>query len=448
MVEMLRAGAARVELPAEVGWPMMGYGARRGAAAGRHDTLWARALSLESGVGGGLLIVECDLCLLGVAQCDAVRSRIAASTGLARDSICVGCIHTHSGPETGFAARALGRAIPAWETSLLDAIVAAGVAAHASREPARLGVQLTTAAIGRNRRCEDAPIDERVAVVRVDHATGDVLAVFYLHGCHPTALGHDNLVYSADWPGVANDAIEQAFPGSLALFGLAAHGDVDPRTRGLQDLTLPDQSRGVGFDEVAELGREIGRAVIDCVSRIPASADATITASSSFHELSVHGAAEGDRDEHLESRRRAAMAALGLPSEERLGPRELYRVEHERTAHLPRDEQREALARVRLYLRDLQAPMFAAGETLAVEAQHLVLGDLELWAVPFEVTADLGRALAQRAESPLVLPLSIANGWLRYLPHPDHFERECAHHQYEVLNSVFPADTAGRLLPI
>ena len=73
---------------------------------------------------------------------------------------------------------------------------------------------------------------------------------------------------------------------------------------------------------------------------------------------------------------------------------------------------------------------------------------LELWALPLEVTADVGRALAANSGSPFALPLSIANGWLRYLPHPDHFDLPDANQQYEVLNSVFPADAARRLLPI
>jgi hypothetical protein len=427
---------------------MMGYGARVGVALECHDQLYARGLCLERGSAAAVLIVECDLCLLGVEQCGEVRDRIVARTGLARSAICIGCIHTHSGPETGYAARALGRTIPEWERPLLDAIVEAGVSAHVTRQPARLGVGLTSAQIGRNRRRAGAPIDDRVAVVRVDRASGEALAVCYVHGCHPTALGHDNLAYSADWPGVASQAIELAFPGALALFGLGAHGDVDPRTRDLQDLTLPNQSRGVSFERMSELGREIGDAVVACARGIETSPAAAVGAQAHAVALEVHEAASGARKEALEARRVDAMGALGLDPDERLGIRELYRLEHERTAHLRRSEQRERLARVRLYLRDLQAPMFAGGEAASVEVQRLTLGPLELWALPFEVTADVGLALAARAGSRIAMPLSIANGWLRYLPHPEHFELPRAHEQYEVLNSVFPADTARRLLQI
>lgn len=347
MTETLRAGVSRVELPAQPGWPMMGYGARDGEASGHHDPLYAKALCLERG-SDAVLLVESDLCLLGVAQCDLVRERIAARTRLAHHAICVACIHTHSAPETGFAARALGRSIPDWETALLDAIACAAVAAHGALEPARLGASMTRAEIGRNRRREGAPIDDRVGVVRVDRASGDPLAVFYVHGCHPTALGHDNLAYSADWPGVASAVVERAFPGALGIFGLGAHGDVDPRTRGLQDLTLPDQSRGVSFERMSELGSEVGEAVAKCAAGIETTADARVGVVSEEVELAIHDASGGHREAILEERRVDAVTALGLAATERPSVRELYRLEHERTRALPRDEQRERIARVRL----------------------------------------------------------------------------------------------------
>jgi hypothetical protein len=44
--------------------------------------------------------------------------------------------------------------------------------------------------------------------------------------------------------------------------------------------------------------------------------------------------------------------------------------------------------------------------------------------------------------------LSIANGWLRYLPHPRNFAEPAAHTHYEVLMSTFEPDAASRLLDL
>ena len=48
--------------------------------------------------------------------------------------------------------------------------------------------------------------------------------------------------------------------------------------------------------------------------------------------------------------------------------------------------------------------------------------------------------------TPHAAVLSIANGWLRYLPHPQDFEAPDAHHSYEVLMSTLVPDAAERLL--
>ena len=42
--------------------------------------------------------------------------------------------------------------------------------------------------------------------------------------------------------------------------------------------------------------------------------------------------------------------------------------------------------------------------------------------------------------------LSIANGWLRYLPHPRNFAEPAAHAAYEVVMSTLVPDAATRLL--
>ena len=88
---------------------MMGYGAREGTANGDLDPLFARALFLEQSGNDALLFIECDLCLMGVAQALEIRERIAATTPLTPAQILVGCTHTHSGPDTGLGAVLAGR---------------------------------------------------------------------------------------------------------------------------------------------------------------------------------------------------------------------------------------------------------------------------------------------------------------------------------------------------
>jgi hypothetical protein len=415
---------------------MMGYGARVGVAEGVLDRLHARALYLAA--ASDVLLVECDLCLVAPQQAAALRARLAARTGLPPARILVGCIHTHAGPDTGFGALLAGREPPPFVAALFDAVVEAGARAVAAAAPARLGVGRAEAGIGRNRRRADGPLDREVLVARVDRADGAPLAVLYVHGCHPTALGHENLAYSADWVAAAGEAVAERLPGANPIFALGAHADVDPRTRGLLDLAVAGQSVGVDYATCRALGRELGEAVAEAARSLETRSDAPVAAASDRVALATWRPDEEGR--------RAALAALDLPADRDVGTAELFAMERERTAGYPPAERRERLARVRRYLRDRTASRFAFGETPDVEVQVLRLGDALLLGLPLEPTVDVGLDWKRRAPAPRAAVVGIANGWMRYLPHARNFEEPGAHVKYEVLQSTFGPGAAERLL--
>ena len=431
----LFAGTSAVELPLAAGGRMMGYGARHGGARALHDALHARALYLRG--AGELLLVSCEVCLIAPVQAERLRTRLAAATGVAPGRILVACVHTHSGPETGLLDALSGREDAPEVAAIFDAALQAGREAVAAAAPARLGVGRAEARIGRNRSRADGPLDPTVHVVRVDRDEGAPLAVLYLHGCHPTVLGHDNLDWSADWPWAAGARIAEALPGAQPIFLLGAHADVDPRTRGLQDLAVPGQSVGVGFDEVEALGREVGDAVAEAALRIVPTADAVVGALSTTLRVAAHA-----EDPAALS---VAREALGLPADARPKTSEWFRLEHECTAGLPADERRERIARVRLYLRGRTAARFSGGPEPDVTVQAIRLGPLRLLGLPAEVTVDVGLAWRERVGAAAAV-LSIAGGWLRYLPHPSAFARPDGHHRYEVLMSTLVPDAALHLL--
>jgi hypothetical protein len=445
-VHRLRAGVARVPLEPPVGGPMMGYGARAGGARGFRDPLFARALYLAE--GADCLWLELDVCLLAASQADAVRRRVAERIGVPARRVLVACTHTHSGPETGLFAALAGAPTPPAPARLLDAAVEAAARARAAAGPARLGIGRAEARIGRNRRVADGPLDPEVLVVRVDHEAGGPLAIVYIHGCHPTALGHDNLDYSADWPGAASRTVEAALPGALGFFALGAHGDVDPRTRGLLDLALAGQSLGVAYEEMETLGRELGAAVAGAASAIAPVADAPVHVAAASMPLPVHGAGAGAeaRREALERARRAAQAALDLPPGMDPDVGGWFRLIAERTDGLARDEARPRIAAVRRYLRDRTAPHFAGGLAPEVPLQLVRLGPAAFVALPAEATVDVGRDWKARLGGAPAAVLSIANGWLRYLPHPRNFAEPDADQRYEIAMSTFTPDAATRLL--
>lgn len=442
----LRAGAARLAFELPRGGAMMGYGARSEGARGVRDPLLARALYLAGTTD--CLWLALDVCLLARTQADAIRRRVGERVGVPPRRVLVTCTHTHSGPETGLFAALAGAPTPPAAARLLDAAVEVAARARAAAGPARLGVGRAEAHIGRNRRIAGGPLDPEVLVVRIDRDDGGPLAVIYIHGCHPTALGHDNLEYSADWPGAASRGIEQALPGALAVFALGAHGDVDPRTRGLLDLALPGRSAGVGYDEMVALGREVGDAAAAAAAAVTPTADARVELAETRVVLPVHGAAGGEdaRSAALAAARRGAQAALGLPAGEDPDVGAWFRLLAARTEALARDEARPRIAAVRRYLRDRTAPHFAGGSAPEVPLQVLRLGPASLLALPAEPTVDVGLDWRARLGGAPGAVLGIANGWLRYLPHRRNFAEPDADQHYEVAMSTFVPEAAERLL--
>jgi hypothetical protein len=445
MAAGLLAGVASVRFDPPLGAAMMGYGARTGTAASSHDPLGVRAVYLRG--GSDLLLLECDVCLFAPAQTDALRARIAARTGLSVERILLGSIHTHSGPDTGFGALLAGGSAPAYVEAIFEAALLCAARARDSAAPAKLGLSRAEARIGRNRRLAHGPLDTGVLVVRVDGVDGTPRAVLFVHGCHPTALGHDNLAYSADWPWAARERIEAALPGATAIFALGAHADVDPRTRGLLDLAIPGQSVGVGFDEVEALGRELADAVVQAAASVETVPDVVVDAASRRIPIPVHGFAEGEAAyrEALELSRVEAHLALGLAPEDRVSTADLFRLEHERTRDLPPAERRERIARVRRHLRDRTAPRFAFAQEPRVETQVLRIGDALLLGLPMEPTVNVGLDWQRRTGGPASV-VGIANGWIRYLPHAEDFRDPEAHLKYEILQSTLVPEAATRLL--
>jgi len=440
----MRCGAAEVRLELPVGVPMMGYGARVGTAIAEHDPLHARALYLEA--GGRALLVQLEVCLLAVPQSDALRAALARRTGLATGEIWLAASHTHSGPETGMAASLAGRALPEWMGPVHDAVVDAAVRAVATAVPARAGLGRAPVEIGRNRREPGGAIDPEAVVLRVDRLSGSPLAVAFVHGTHPTVLGHENLQWSADWPGAAAARLREAFPDAVPIFLLGAHGDVDPRTRGLQDLAVPGQSRGVGFAVCEALGREVGDAVVAAAETLRGE-DLPIASHATRVPTAVHGGGEGEAAHEKALRRRAieAAVALGLDPDAPLGVARALALERERTEGLSRDEARERLARVRLFVRDRTAARVAGGRVADVGVQCLHVGEAAWLGLPAEATAELGLAW-KAGRPPGSALLSNVGGWLRYLPHPERFRAPHGHHHYEVLMSTLEPAAGLRLL--
>ena len=140
---------------------------------------------------------------------------------------------------------------------------------------------------------------------------------------------------------------------------------------------------------------------------------------------------------------------LGVAPDELPRLSELYDRVRELVRDRPVAEARELIARSRLYLRDKTGPFFTGGRrSVDVEAQVLRIGDAALLGLPLEPTTEVGLDWKRRLDARGLggTLCGIANGWLRYLPHPRDLEEPLAHQRYEVLMSLLAPPACERLL--
>jgi hypothetical protein len=216
----MKIGTARVDVTPPLGCLMAGFESRTTGATGVHDPLHARVLVAEGADGTTVALVVAELLQVEQGVQDLVAGQVLRSTGIPRERLQLVGTHTHSGP-----VMEPGSPI---ERMIAERIAGAVADAFSTRREATIAVGVgTITGIGANRRPGGGPVDDRVMVVRFDDETGQPLATLVNYGCHPTTLGPNNTLYSADYPGVLCRELEQAI-GGIVVFTTGPQGDVNP----------------------------------------------------------------------------------------------------------------------------------------------------------------------------------------------------------------------------
>ena len=219
----IKAGASVIEITSPVGVEMGGYGARVGVATGIHDPLNVRVLVLDDG-HTKLVLAICDFVGVGTKIVNRAREIIEREFGIPPEHVCIAATHTHSGPLTV-------RTGDGVEYSMVTAAKIAGAVrvALASMQEVSLKASLSeVSTISQNRRDPEGPI-ETVLKVLLAAPAGDAepIATVLNYACHATVLEHDNLLYSADFPGQAASLVEHAL-GGAAIYMQGTCGDINP----------------------------------------------------------------------------------------------------------------------------------------------------------------------------------------------------------------------------
>jgi neutral ceramidase len=238
-----KAGVAKAVItPGEPIW-MAGYGDRKHPSESVLQDLYVKALALESGSGKPSVIVTADLLGFPRDISDVIAARCEKQFGLTCDRLVLNASHTHSGPVVHRHAFPIfnldekqWQVIDRYSTFLIDKTVGVIGAALHDLAPASLRFDQGFAGIAVNRRRTRpasrslfGPVDHDVPVMTIQSANGALRAVLVGYACHATVLNTYQI--NADWPGFAQEKIEKAHPGAIALFMQGCGADANPLPR-------------------------------------------------------------------------------------------------------------------------------------------------------------------------------------------------------------------------
>jgi neutral ceramidase len=238
----LKAGVSRVEITPSTNMEMYGYSNRKcGPANGTHDPLFAKVLVLESG-DVRMALVTLDL---GSMVSDNLRREVGTKLNI--PLLLLSASHTHSAPSflpygsNPSTSEAASKYLAELDRKIFRAIQEASQ----SMFTAKLGIARGSIQLGYNRllprddgrsralfdnleRVPYGPVDPEFILLRVDDNEGHQKALLVHYATHAVVLGPTNCKYSADYPGVLQAKVEQAMPGTQAMFVQGGAGDINP----------------------------------------------------------------------------------------------------------------------------------------------------------------------------------------------------------------------------
>ncbi len=250
-----KAGVAKAVITPEKGVWLAGYGSKRAPDGKLHD-LWMKSLALEDSQGRKVVLITSDFQGVPKVMSDPAFDQIQKKFGLKRDQIILTFSHNHCGPRLGDdlvdyypVDPDQVKLVDEYTEQMIARLVAMVGESLANLAPASLQQSegITTFAVNRrNNREADipellakgkplvGPVDHTVPVLTVTRPDGKLEAILFGYACHPTTLSFTK--WCGDYPGFAQLELEQAHPGTTAMFVNTCGGDQNPLPRRTVEL--------------------------------------------------------------------------------------------------------------------------------------------------------------------------------------------------------------------
>jgi hypothetical protein len=392
---------------------MDGYGGRREPSRGVHDPLFARVLVLEHD-GERTAIVACDLLGMHSAITNEVRLLAKKRAGIPPDALVVCATHDHAGP-AGLRGGMFARLDEGLAGVLVQRIVGALEEAAEALRPAVLKLgQAYVDTVSQNRRHPDGPIDPALRVLLVDGEKGPIASVMSF-ACHATVLSGDNLMLSAEFPGVACRLLQEQ-TGAPALYVQGACGNVNPMWM-RQD-----------FASVERAGQIVGGAALRVVAELRALGPGQRAHNIRWDEFLEKPVPGRVIEPHIRAARSEVEAPLRrFLTEEEYASRIQDLEALAGTLGEGMDERRAVMAQLARYQNERWAATWARRQpeltAQRAEVQALSLGEgLALLALPGEFFVETAELIRSRCGVEDLLVACYANDYIGYVIPPEAYE--------------------------
>jgi len=245
---LVAVGVAQIDVTPQTPVRMYGYASRKTESEGVAGRLAAKALAIGTDAAPGpavLLTVDCGAVPRSIRQ--EIFRRVTLKHPIRAERFVLCNSHNHSGPNLKGMASIEGEPhrrlveYAAWLTDRLESVV---LEALASRRPAKLSWARGNVGFAANRRVlkdgkwvgfgavHDAPADHALDVLRVAAPDDTLRAVVVNYACHNTTLRGNVKQIHGDWAACAQEAVQDAHDGALALITIGCGADADPCPHG------------------------------------------------------------------------------------------------------------------------------------------------------------------------------------------------------------------------
>jgi len=408
-MSQLKAGVAGANVTPPVGMLMSGYGSRTELATGIHDELNTVAVYLTDGEMEAALITT-DIISANDEGVARVREACTAASGVPSENILVAFAHNHGGPQTDLRrSDSVDELKRAYGTVLVHKMAGALSEAKHNAVPVRIGYGRQDCYFGKNRREHkdgrivigynpDGPTSPIVDVLRLDRLdTGDPLSLIFSYACHGTVMRANNLLYTAEFSGIAKAFIDEQIPTARSAFMAFCSGDIDPWPHG-------------DFEKMERYGRQLGCAVVQAALDMETDdmvEDIRLAVASENFRLPLEKEPSLDEaKEKLEEARAAADKELA-EKREKAG---------DKPVSLDRSTERSLKGAEELVkaLESGDADLGVKGEIRA-----LAIGDFAIVGLPGEIFVKIGLDIVARSPFARTIAVSHSNGSIGYVPTED-----------------------------